>query len=67
MTLGLRLLVPPQCMLISKDCEKSSTAAEGTIYSNFLMCSRYYQLCLRNFCAVMALWMLPVSVQSCTT
>lgn len=57
-TLDLRLLVPLQCMLISKDCKKSSTAAEGTIYSNFLMCSRYYQLCLQIFCTVMAVWLL---------
>lgn len=61
-TLGLWLLVAPQCMLISKDCEKSSTAAEGTIHSNFLMCSRYYQLCLQIFSAVVAVWRLHVSV-----
>lgn len=65
-TLGLRSLIPPRCMLISKDCEKSSTAAEGTIYSNLLMCSRYYLLFLQIFCAVMAVWLLPVPVQSCT-
>lgn len=61
-TLGLWLLVAPQCMLISKDCEKSSTAAEGTIHSNFLMCSRYYQLCLQIFGAVVAVWRLHVPV-----
>lgn len=61
-TLGLWLLVAPQCMLISKDCEKSSTAAEGTIHSNFLMCSRYYQLCLQIFSAVVAVWRLHMSV-----
>lgn len=66
MTLGLQLLVPPQCMLISKNHEKSSTAAEGTIYFNFLTCSRFFQLCLQIFCAVTAVWMLSVSVQSCT-
>lgn len=56
MTLGLQLLVPPQCMLISKNHEKSSTAAEGTIYFNFLTCSRFFSVVptdlLCSYCCV---------------